>query len=180
MARDMFRNTQSTLSSLDCEAARDGSVWETTMSHASKLWRVWYEDGDWHLISAFRIVIASSANRKCLGFSWAVVPTPESARGTAMGDKVSGERDLCSWRQNRSPGWTKDIGYALQDEVSRHHFDLKNRGSKPDSPNWHACTCGEWRATGLGSILTSLTTYARRLSPFVPCQTPHRTKFSAS
>ncbi|SIH20001.1 Uncharacterised protein [Mycobacteroides abscessus subsp. abscessus] len=48
MARDMFRNTQSTLSSLDCEAARDGSVWETTMSHASKLWRVWYEDGDWH------------------------------------------------------------------------------------------------------------------------------------
>ncbi|SIH19991.1 Uncharacterised protein [Mycobacteroides abscessus subsp. abscessus] len=61
-----------------------------------------------------------------------------------MGDKVSGERDLCSWRQNRSPGWTKDIGYALQDEVSRHHFDLKNRGSKPDSPNWHACTCGEW------------------------------------
>lgn len=48
MARDMFGKTQSTLSSLDYEDARDGSVWETTMSHASKLWRVWYQDGDWH------------------------------------------------------------------------------------------------------------------------------------
>lgn len=57
---------------------------------------------------------------------------------------MSGERDLGAWRQNRSPGWTKDVGYALQDEVSRHHYDLRNRGAKPDSPGWHTCTCGQW------------------------------------
>lgn len=60
------------------------------------------------------------------------------------GDKVSGESGLGTWRQNRSPGWTKDVGYALQDEVRRHHYDLRNCGSKPGSPGWHACTCGQW------------------------------------
>jgi hypothetical protein len=51
---------------------------------------------------------------------------------------------LSDWRKSREPRWYRDIGYALQDVLGDHRFDLKNKGAKPDDPGWHACTCGEW------------------------------------
>lgn len=47
-----------------------------------------------------------------------------------------------AWRENRQPGWHRDIGYALQDEVRAHRYDYSTKGSKPDDPGWHACRCG--------------------------------------
>lgn len=53
-------------------------------------------------------------------------------------------RGLADWRGNRDPGWFHDVGYALQDELRRHYYELRDGGSKPDDPGWHTCHCGEW------------------------------------
>ena len=50
--------------------------------------------------------------------------------------------ELAAWRENREPGWFRDIGYALQDVLTAHRYDYKRKGSKPDDPGWHECTCG--------------------------------------
>ena len=49
-----------------------------------------------------------------------------------------------SWRRNRERGWYRDVGYALQDVLRAHRYDLRKKGSKPDDPGWHECSCGEW------------------------------------
>ena len=51
---------------------------------------------------------------------------------------------LGSWRLGRSPGWTKDIGYQLQDVLQSHRYELRDGGSKPTDPGWHPCSCGAW------------------------------------
>ncbi len=55
---------------------------------------------------------------------------------------MSAEHELDHWRSNRAPGWTHDIGYALQDVMRAHRYELQEKGSKPDDPGWHPCTCG--------------------------------------
>lgn len=49
------------------------------------------------------------------------------------------------WRKNREPGWASDIGYKLQDELNEHDYQLSKPGSKPESPGWHPCKCGQWQ-----------------------------------
>lgn len=51
-----------------------------------------------------------------------------------------------AWREYKEPGsgWQNDIGYKLQDVLQAHHYDYKNKGEKPDTVGWHACTCGQW------------------------------------
>ena len=48
--------------------------------------------------------------------------------------------DLAAWRKGREPGWTRDIGYRLQDELQRHSYRYDR--PKPDDPGWNYCTCG--------------------------------------
>jgi hypothetical protein len=50
--------------------------------------------------------------------------------------------NLSSWRENREAGWTRDIGYSLQETLSQHRYDYTNKGARPDDPGWHKCTCG--------------------------------------
>lgn len=50
--------------------------------------------------------------------------------------------DLHAWRANRERGWSRDIGYSLQDVLGAHHYDLFNKGSRPEDPGWHTCRCG--------------------------------------
>lgn len=40
------------------------------------------------------------------------------------------------------PGGTDDVGYALQDVLNTHRYVYERKGSKPDDPGWHECTCG--------------------------------------
>ena len=47
-----------------------------------------------------------------------------------------------SWRKNREGRWYDDIGYKIQDILTKHRYVIEDRGSKPDDPGWHACTCG--------------------------------------
>lgn len=48
-----------------------------------------------------------------------------------------------AWREERGPGWARDIGYRLQETLGRHSTtNYANRGSKPNDPGWHSCTCG--------------------------------------
>jgi hypothetical protein len=47
-----------------------------------------------------------------------------------------------AWRANRAPGWTKDIGYALQTIVRSHRYEVRLPGAKPEDPGWHPCSCG--------------------------------------
>lgn len=32
--------------------------------------------------------------------------------------------------------------WAVLDELRKHYYDTRTRGSKPDDPGWHPCTCG--------------------------------------
>lgn len=50
--------------------------------------------------------------------------------------------DLRAWRANRDRGWSRDVGYSLQDVLGAHHYDLSNKGSRPEDPGWHTCRCG--------------------------------------
>lgn len=53
------------------------------------------------------------------------------------------DRDaLVEWRRQRGPDWQHDVGYQLQDVLRAHRYDYDRKGSKPDDPGWHACTCG--------------------------------------
>lgn len=52
--------------------------------------------------------------------------------------------DLSAWRTNREPKWYRDIGYALQEIIQRHRYDYDNKGTKPQAPGWHMCSCGAW------------------------------------
>jgi hypothetical protein len=54
------------------------------------------------------------------------------------------EDALSDWRESREPGWYKDIGYALQSVLQSHRYTYKRKGSKPDDPGWHECSCGDW------------------------------------
>lgn len=49
---------------------------------------------------------------------------------------------ISAWRNQREPGWFRDVGYALQDVLRVHQYDYKRKGDKPDDPGWHECTCG--------------------------------------
>lgn len=49
-----------------------------------------------------------------------------------------------AWRWNRERGWFHDIGYTLQDVLRTHRYDTRTKGSKPDDPGWHECSCGAW------------------------------------
>lgn len=52
--------------------------------------------------------------------------------------------DLSAWRENRDGKWFRDIGYALQDVLQGHRYEIRKKGSKPDDPGWHECSCGAW------------------------------------
>jgi len=52
--------------------------------------------------------------------------------------------DLAQWCESREPGWYHDIGYRIQDVLRGHGYETCKKGSKPDDPGWHECTCGEW------------------------------------
>ena len=47
-----------------------------------------------------------------------------------------------AWRETREPGWYLDLGYLFQDILNSHRYDYRRKGSKPDSPGWHECSCG--------------------------------------
>lgn len=48
-----------------------------------------------------------------------------------------------TWRENREPGWTEDIGYVLQNILQSHHYLTGVPGLKrPNDPGWNPCTCG--------------------------------------
>lgn len=53
--------------------------------------------------------------------------------------------ELSAWRENREKGWTRDIGYRLQDVLSEHRYEYDNKGAKPQDPGWHTCSCGGWQ-----------------------------------
>ena len=52
------------------------------------------------------------------------------------------DESLSAWRDNREPRWYLDIGYALQDVLERHRYEIHKKGAKPDDPGWHECCCG--------------------------------------
>ena len=32
--------------------------------------------------------------------------------------------------------------WAILDELRKHYYDIRLKGSKPDDPGWHECSCG--------------------------------------
>ena len=34
--------------------------------------------------------------------------------------------------------------WAVIDTLQGHRYDYNDKGSKPNDPGWHACSCGEW------------------------------------
>src|SRR5690554_2077631 len=57
-------------------------------------------------------------------------------------DNAPEREDLTSWRTNRAKGWTKDLGYVIQDQLRRHDYLIGRKGEKPDDPGWNECRCG--------------------------------------
>lgn len=49
---------------------------------------------------------------------------------------------MTAWRDNREPGWHKDVGFALQDVLNQHQYLYERKGTQPDDPGWHECSCG--------------------------------------
>lgn len=69
------------------------------------------------------------------------VNTPEDVEGWKA--EPSAEKDaLSAWRENREGEWFRDIGYAFENALSQHQYDIRRRGSKPEDPGWHECSCG--------------------------------------
>lgn len=36
------------------------------------------------------------------------------------------------------------VKWAVIDALQGHRYDYNNKGSKPNDPGWHTCSCGEW------------------------------------
>ena len=49
---------------------------------------------------------------------------------------------LSDWRENREPGWTKDIGYQLEGVLIEHVYLVHAPVIKAGDPGWHPCSCG--------------------------------------
>lgn len=41
----------------------------------------------------------------------------------------------------RWPSWLQPE-WAVLDTLRAHRYDIADRGSKPDDPGWHVCSCG--------------------------------------
>lgn len=49
---------------------------------------------------------------------------------------MSSDADRGAARERRDDGWLR------AEALRAHYYDIRDRGSKPEDPGWHVCTCG--------------------------------------
>lgn len=78
--------------------------------------------------------------------------------------------DLGAWRKDRAKHWYRDIGYTFQEIIQSHRYDYLDKGSKPQDPGWHMCSCRTWEGYWSGYEPHVANHLRNAVIPVVPIQ----------